>query len=638
MKLFHACLATPLLLLLTAGCVADGSNLDDDDLATTSSELGNDTNAKLLSTAAAGAGSPLALTQVGAWQDWAKTYHRAVALDATRVAFYDRTTGKVRVMALTSTGAATIAASGYVPAGYDEVLPGEFAGSKARRDLAFYRRDTGAVMLYEVTATGGLAWLETHVVAPTSNGGRWDLITSGYLGQADGRDDLLVYNKAEGKARIYRHLTSGSGFVVAEDYTGWRRNWDHIVPGRIDADVLTDFAFYNQDGGGVVGTQDLVTSSNPLNGHVKFLSFANLAAPALISERFDHWPMAAHVTVVPGQFGGNDRTDFLVYEGDPDGTSRATYWINNGAGQYSSLGTDTTWQGRWTTIAPMQVNGGTTDLFFYTRQQEVKLLVVVDQDGVGGIVDSDATIRTDVVDWMRLVNRAYAPAGVHFAVASTVEHFDMDDVGGVDATSPTNAAGSYTNCYAPDARDALNDLAASFGATYPGHLVVYVRARGAGGCSSSSADFAVMPAPSSTGKAVYTRASNSAMNVATNAKLFAHELGHFFGLGHSQPESVLAAQADRYAYDLDEGKVRDTPPNPTNATPAWAALANPCDDSGNNDLVISGAGFSYTLNPERHEIMSKGSFANCDQLYRVTPDQSQVIHTVLYERAWLLAE
>lgn len=121
--------------------------------------------------------------------------------------------------------------------------------------------------------------------------------------------------------------------------------------------------------------------------------------------------------------------------------------------------------------------------------------------------------------------------------------------------------------------------------------------------------------------------------LATNPKLLAHELGHFFGLDHSQPEDFIAAPADRYGYDVDADDVRDTPPNPSSkgASP-WNAVTNECDDSGANDVVISGTGFTYTLNPERHEIMAKG--INCDGVYRMTPDQARAAHARLWERGW----
>jgi len=56
-----------------------------------------------------------------------------------------------------------------------------------------------------------------------------------------------------------------------------------------------------------------------------------------------------------------------------------------------------------------------------------------------------------------------------------------------------------------------------------------------------------------------------------------------------------------------------------------------------NDIPISGSGFStYFINPERHEIMSKGLSQNCDAMYRVTPDQALAIHTNLWlQRSYL---
>jgi hypothetical protein len=125
-----------------------------------------------------------------------------------------------------------------------------------------------------------------------------------------------------------------------------------------------------------------------------------------------------------------------------------------------------------------------------------------------------------------------------------------------------------------------------------------------------------------------------------NAKLFAHELGHTFSLGHSQSDTYFSGSAanDRYVFSSDDTYVWDTPPIPhttkmgPNGEPSpWTALTNRCDDSGNNDISIIGQ--SYTLNPERHEIMSRG--LNCDMVYRVTPDQASAIHTNRLKRDWV---
>lgn len=633
-----------------SSCAAE-SDTEESPVAEASSAI-SDTNAKLCSTVPQGGGAAPSLSLKSGFADWSKGYDHVVALSASRVAFIQKLGpflpggppgAAVRVVDFSANGAATAHSVAGLPGVFSDVIAGNFGGNVAQPDLLFFDRGSGTLTVREVAANGTLTPLFSFVVPTTTNGGHWDIITSGFLGASSGRDDILVYNKAEGKARIYTVGANGA-LTVRASYTGWRRNWDHIIPGRIDGDGLTDFAFYNVDGGGVVGSEDVVERGNGFNGHVKFLSFADPANPAIISESFDAWPMYAHTIVVPGQFGGDSKTDFLVYEGQPDAaTTRATYWINDGTGHYSPLPTEVGWQGRWTNILALNTDGGTTsDLFFYTRQVEVELLLVIDDATTYAAAD----VADAFTDWMVAVNRAYAPAGIHFSVDPDVQSFDMDDVNGTDATSPVDADGKYTNCYDPDAESALQELTEDMQATHPNRLIVLVRQRGAGGCGSPENDFVVMPPPRDSGKTAYRR-DGSSFYMDTNPKLFAHELGHFFSLGHSQPEIYLSPQSDRYAYDPDASPggtwadVFDTPPNPSTvgASSPWnAAGLSVCDDSGMNDIAIAGSGFSaYSINPERHEIMSKGLSQNCDFMYRVTPDQALAIHTNLWlQRSYLL--
>jgi hypothetical protein len=107
-----------------------------------------------------------------------------------------------------------------------------------------------------------------------------------------------------------------------------------------------------------------------------------------------------------------------------------------------------------------------------------------------------------------------------------------------------------------------------------------------------------------------------------------------------------------YGLDFDRdgddwSAILDTPPAPYGGDDAfWAPLANACDDSGANDVRIVpelGAredaetaderAAAFTLNPLRHDIMSKGAYVNCDEVYRVTPEQARAMHENLWRRA-----
>jgi hypothetical protein len=69
--------------------------------------------------------------------------------------------------------------------------------------------------------------------------------------------------------------------------------------------------------------------------------------------------------IVPGQFGGDGRTDLLFY--DREG-KLGSFWATNGSGGIVALGDHGGWRDSWRTIVPGYFNvDGWTDLFFYER-------------------------------------------------------------------------------------------------------------------------------------------------------------------------------------------------------------------------------------------------------------------------------
>ncbi|PKN48521.1 MAG: hypothetical protein CVU63_04790 [Deltaproteobacteria bacterium HGW-Deltaproteobacteria-20] len=289
-----------------------------------------DTNVKVFTTSATS--TTTNFTGFSAYNDWNKIYHRVVTGPAANTAvFYNRYDYYFRVMHINSAGGYSTLSTVFDVGEFDEVLTGNFVGATAIKDLLFFNRATGWVKVYELHANGQATYRFSQRLPPMPSGGKWDIITSGYLGQSQYRDDILLYNKTEGVAKFYRLNSTSSSFAPVASYWGWQRNWDQIVPGDINGDSYTDFLFYNQDGGSR-------SSSAVVSGHAKFVSFGSNFNLQTISETVTTWPMAAHVMIVPGNFGGDSKTDFLVYNAD-QGTG--TFWWNTGAGQYAAKTTST---------------------------------------------------------------------------------------------------------------------------------------------------------------------------------------------------------------------------------------------------------------------------------------------------------
>ena len=86
--------------------------------------------------------------------------------------------------------------------------------------------------------------------------------------------------------------------------------------------------------------------------------------------------------IVPGQFGGDGRTDLLFYDRE---TGRGEFYATDGAGKITLLRAHA-WDKTWDLIVPGQFNGdGWTDLLFYDREGGVGLFVAT--DGAGGAAD-----------------------------------------------------------------------------------------------------------------------------------------------------------------------------------------------------------------------------------------------------------
>lgn len=594
-----------------------------------------ETNAKFFNTAGG------VITNVGNYQDWIKKYHTVLpaGLDH-QAAFYNRLDQRLRILEFGASGSFQTLATHQGIGKWDIVIRGNFGGSGQFRDLLFYNRSTGNVRVYELDRQGRKVQLFEQNIGGTNAGGSWDVLTGGFLGQVNGRDDLLVYNKTEGLGRFYRVNASGTAFNIKQNYFGWRKNWDQIVPGNIDGDPYVDFLFYNQDGGDS-------SSASVSNGHAKFISFGATFNLTTISETTTEWPIAENVIVVPGDFGGDSKTDFLVYD-QMAGTGR--FYRNNGAGNYLISNSYNNWQNRWTHIIPIEASAAETDLLFYTSQRVLNLVFVRTADDFG----LNPTSAANVQIWTDFANRVFHKAGIHFrsqVSSRIIKDTDLNiyvcGSGQPIIINPrTGVEVGVFDRYAASVR--------SSNGGGPNDVVIFVRGGGqSNGCSNPNVDFVIMPQWKATSTTIRMR-DGTVSPLQRNPKLLGHELGHYFSLSHTHFDSTAANslnKASPYDYDADArggswAAVLDTPPQVLPSLSVWpSTLTNWCDDSGasttsspfgDNDLTITPlSGPPYSLNPERHNVMSSG--INCDRLYRLSPGQVRAVRENLWQaRSYLL--
>jgi hypothetical protein len=237
------------------------------------------------------------------------------------------------------------------------------------------------------------------------------------------------------------------------------------------------------------------------------------------------------------------------------------------------------------------------------------------------VADSDGGRATDVTPdqvkrWVDRANAIYAIAGIQFEFNPDLDGLDWSTI---NNTTLNNLSSSGTGW------DAANAVAAE----YPGKLVVFFR-HGEGAnptgngfsfppASGLMTNFVAMPGFDHT--AVITGKDASGNWIwKQNIWLFAHEVGHYFGLYHTFPgwndsETGTPAGAASYitahggtASALDGDGIADTPPEAGTAfyiNQGW----DPC--VGHDSYTISSMTFTLTFTPDRHNVMS---YFACDPM------------------------
>jgi len=454
----------------------------------------------------------------------------------------------------------------------------------------------------------------------------WDIIVPGNFG-GDEHTDLLFYDRRAGDGKIY--ATNGQGdLTLLKHHTGWKKTWNIIVPGNFGGGGQTDLLFYRR----VIGDAKFFTTDGAGNLNL-------LKAHAGWHKQWD--------LILPGNFSLGSFTDLVFYD-RVAGLGR--FASTDGQGGVSEISKHN-WRTSWSHIVAGELGGqiGLTDLLFYENQLRLKLHAVAcaNSDGTRAVQMTAPQAKM----WVDRANAVYAASGVFL---------DFDPAADWELLKDTviNSVGKGDEA----GKQAASDYAAAF----PGKVVVFFRwgpgtstdpkTRTGGGFSAGAGNFVAMPDFSATKTDMYYQDGTKQANVQ-NIKLFAHELAHYLGCPHpfvsvqyyddsgqplfADPNDAVVAYLKEDggisldALDNDKAYVCDTAPD-VGKDFFLLKSQNPADLSLEVTVSSAADGIELTFNPDRHTV---SSYFNCDDYYRVTPDQVRRIreHLMADHRKALIA-
>ena len=269
------------------------------------------------------------------------------------------------------------------------------------RGLVFYDQSADQIEFYHAPR-GQLALLGT--LGP--EGRQWSHLVAGPYDNTN-FSGILLYERTTGESRFYMPNFNGRTFTLGfrTDHSGWRTNWTQIIGGHFGG-VASEPAtpgrsalLRRRDGNGRVlsnsGSLEERNSAHraALAPHAHRLARIMDADRAGTVRRRRHHrsallrggdrygrllyrgqsgtvrELAVHSgwrtswsQIVPGNFGGNSRTDLLFY--DPGAHTGEFYATDQG--QLQRLATHTDWRGSWNVIVPGDFAGTSrTSLLFY---------------------------------------------------------------------------------------------------------------------------------------------------------------------------------------------------------------------------------------------------------------------------------
>ncbi|MFO0745298.1 MAG: DNRLRE domain-containing protein [Myxococcota bacterium] len=435
---------------------------------------------------------------------------------------------------------------------------------RAEHNLLFYDRELGDLKTVDARADGTFVGLD-DVQLPAPNGDAsylpgdrpaahgWDNIVPVRVSTELGADDaIFVYHQVTGSGRFLVHIPGGGGqwLVVAKHQL--TRRWDEVAAGDFDGDGFDDLVFYDQDTGKL---------------KMMFLD-ASFAAKSFVDLPDQGTSHGARL--VAGNFdssGGTVREDFVLYQtdgGDRFENGRLRMWKDNADGQ-RVLGYDDGQQlDGWTHVLPVALASAPErqGLLLYSNQHviDVTYYAMVSMWLAGPSVDWDwSPMLETALRHQNALRKTYAPAGLAFNVR-------LEPKAQIFQESATYVCGESD-------RDAVNDWVDAHVPTTTLPILLATESDNGTGCSGQKAHFVREKYFYDTsGKRGYLLEHHSA-----------HEMGHYFGLGHAHiggpaagvpyddahVEKKLGKSGDVFTLDTDSRwkdsweRVYDSPPTLT---------------------------------------------------------------------------
>jgi secreted trypsin-like serine protease len=230
---------------------------------------------------------------------------------------------------------------------WDVMIPGAFSSlASSQQGMLTYSRSRGEVQIFKINASKSLTLLKTHVGLPKT----WTHVIPGQFDGA-GQTDFFAYDAAAQTGAFY--VVDASGNITRRntvtDKSKLLKVWRVMVPGKFNADGLTDLFFYDPTSGAArVYTTDTLGNLNE----------------ATVRTFAKNWEI-----VVPGEFNGDTSfTDLLFYSPNDGhlkvtGTATVGGVINPAA---TTLVDSTTFGKNWQYLVPGNFAGsGLTDIAAY---------------------------------------------------------------------------------------------------------------------------------------------------------------------------------------------------------------------------------------------------------------------------------